>query len=387
MTLYILDKNFNRISEIDDYISVIWNEAFKEAGDFEIYLPSDSPVMQYMQKGNYIVRNGTDRVMMVRKIQTTTDEENASNAIITGRSLDWMLHSRVVYEQIDSEAYEKNLENYIKAILTSNIINPSVSARKIPNFVFTPSGNSTISSMTIEDQATIGENVYDKIVDICNAKDIGFRVFLTSDNKFEFKLYRGADRSYGQTTNVYVVFSPQYDNLLTSDYYTDADNVKTSAIIAGSKTENYEITDAGTGETISIPIPQIVTTIGDGYSGLKREEMYVDKGDISRFFTVSSGTQSVKMFYDVTVYTNMLKQVGQTELDKYKSSEVFDAKVDPYGQFEYGRDFNIGDLVQIRDRFGREGVARVTSYMISDEPDGFQAYPTFEINDENQNGG
>lgn len=386
MELAILDTNFDRIAEIDDYISLIWNESFKEAGDFEIYLPQDSPLVQHLKKGNYIWKQDTDRVMMVRKIRTATDSEEGSKAIITGRTLEWILHSRVAYEQIDSATYENNLENYIKAILMSNLINPSISARKITNFIFAQSDDSAISDMTIEDQTTIGENIYDKIVNICNAKEIGFRVFLTSDNKFEFKLYAGVDRTYGQTDNVYVIFSPEYDNLLESDYYTDADSVKTSAIIAGSKTENYDVTDVD-GKTYSFPIPQIVTTIGDDFTDLNREELFVDKGDVSRFFTVSNGNQSVKMIYEYSVYANMLKQGGQTELDKYQSGEIFDAKVDPYGQFEYGKDFFIGDRIQIRDAFGREGVAVVASYMVSHGPEGYDAYPTFEIKEENQNGG
>lgn len=392
MELAILDRQFNRLAELDEYMSLIWNEAFKEAGDFELQLPQDSPLVQYLQKGNYIWKQDTNRVMMVRKIQTTTDAEEGSKAIITGRTLDWILHSRVIYTQLDSTNYT-NVEDYIFAILDGNVINPAVSARKIPNFIRTSCGDSSITSMTIEDQATVGTNVYDKIVDICNAKDIGFRVFLTADNKFEFKLYKGADRTYAQSDNVYVVFSQAYDNLLESDYYTDADSVKNSAVIAGAKNETrtINITNSQTGETtaVSIPIAQIVTTVGDDVTGLDREEVYVDKGDISRFFkvTVPGTTDSADLMYDETVYKNILKEAGTIELDKYKVGEVFDAKVDPYGQFEYGRDFGIGDLVQIRDAFGREGVARVASYMVSDSPEGFQAYPTFEIQTENQNGG
>lgn len=386
MELAILDRQFNRLAELDDYISLIWNESFKEAGDFELQLSQDSPLVQYLQKGNYIWKQDTDRVMMVRKIRTTTDAEEGSKAIITGRTLDWILHSRVIYTQYDSENYD-NIEDYIFAILDSNIISPSIEVRKISNFIYTKSNDPSIEEMTIKDQATVGTNVYDKIVDICNAKDIGFRVFLTADNKFEFKLYKGVDRTYAQSDNVYVVFSPSYDNLLESDYYTDADAVKNSAIIAGAKGEYF--TYHSNGEEKQLPLEQIIVTIGDDIGGLDREELYVDKGDVSRFFRVSDPEDhnSVQLMYDGAVYSSILKNAGTIELDKYKVGEVFDAKVDPYGQFEYGRDFGIGDLVQIRDAFGREGVARVSSYMVSDSPEGFQAYPEFEIQTENQNGG
>lgn len=387
MELAILDRQFNRIAEIDDYVSLIWNEAFKEAGDFELQLPQDSSLVQYLKKGNYIWKQDTDRVMIVRKIRTTTDAEEGSKAVITGRTLDWILHSRVIYTQLDSTNYP-NVEDYIFAILDTNIIRPGISARKISNFIHTKCNDPDIEAMTIEDQATVGTNVYDKIVDICNSKNIGFRVFLTTDNKFDFQLYKGIDRTYAQSDNIHVVFSPAFDNLLESDYYTDADSIKNAAIIAGAKNETYDVTTSD-GTNLSIPLDQIVATVGDDNVGLDREEFYVDKGDVSRFFKVTApGTyESTTMMYDSVVYTKILKEAGTIELDKYKVGEVFDAKVDPYGQFEYGRDFGIGDLVQIRDAFGREGVARVASYMVSDSTEGFQVYPTFEIQTENQNGG
>lgn len=99
-------------------------------------------------------------------------------------------------------------------MLNECIISPSIADRKISNFVFVPSTDPKITSLKIDNQYT-GDCLYDVIKGLCEENNIGFKIVLTDENKFAFSLYAGVDRSYEQTENPYVVFSPNFENIRT----------------------------------------------------------------------------------------------------------------------------------------------------------------------------
>ena len=57
-----------------------------------------------------------------------------------------------------------------------------------------------------------GKTVLDVLRDLCGSFAYGFR-FAWTGSGFEFQLYQGTDRSFGQTENTYVIFSPDFNNL------------------------------------------------------------------------------------------------------------------------------------------------------------------------------
>ena len=106
-------------------------------------------------------------------------------------------------------------------------------------------------------QATGGE-VSAFLKEVCTAYGIGWDIYI-ENRKFVFDLYKGADRSYNQMENPYVIFSPEYDNLLESDYVYAKERYKNVALVAGE--------GEGSGRA--------KTAVGDA-SGLDRYEMFVD---------------------------------------------------------------------------------------------------------------
>ena len=130
----------------------------------------------------------------------------ASDDIVTGRSLESILERRIIWGQ---RVFNGNLQNGIQTMLNECIISPSIANRKISNFVFVPSTDPKITRLKIDNQYT-GDCLYDVIKGLCEENNIGFKIVLTDENKFAFSLYAGVDRSYEQTENPYVVFSPNF---------------------------------------------------------------------------------------------------------------------------------------------------------------------------------
>lgn len=136
------------------------------------------------------------------KIQITSDTEDGNHVTVTGRSLESILDRRIVWGQ---KLLSGNLQNGIKTLLNENVISPSDSNRKIPNFIFKESTDPAITKLKLEAQYT-GDNLYDVIQKICEEQGIGFKITLNDEKQFVFELYAGSDRSYDQTENPTLYF-------------------------------------------------------------------------------------------------------------------------------------------------------------------------------------
>ena len=343
MNIFVLDDQFQAISIIDAYESSIWTDRYASYGDFEIYAPFSLDLLQKVKQDYYLSTLESEHTMIIEGIEISSDAEAGNKLRITGRSLESILDRRIIWNQT---SYTGNLQNAIHNMLNACIINPSISARRISNFVFEASTDPRITALTIEEEHT-GDNLYDVITELCAINYIGYKVTLNQNNQFVFKLYMGEDRSYDQIANPYVVFSPNYENIINSNYVDSTEIMKNVTLVAGEDSGQQRRT----------------LVVGSG-TGLTRRELYTDARDI----------QSEK----VTNYNEALRQRGLKNLVENSRTVSFEGEVEATRMFVYGEDFFMGDIVQISNEYGIEGAARVMEFVRSDDANGTKQYPTFE---------
>jgi hypothetical protein len=353
MDVWVLNTDFEAVGIIDYYISLIWTERYAEAGDFELYLKSDSSVFDIVQQGYYLYLKDAKMTMIIEQIEIQTDVEDGNELIITGRSLESILDRRIIFPQTNLDG---KLQNGIKQLLDENLISPSDTDRKIDLFTFDESTDTAITDLQLKAQYT-GDNLYDTIVAICAAYNIGFRVQLGEDNKFHFSLYSGTDRSYDQEDNTYVVFSAKYDNLKSSNYLESDKNLKTVTIVAGE------------GEGTDRKTKTVESSVGAG-SGMFRRELFTDARDLS---TTTSSTETMSD----EAYMAKLEQRGLEKLAETVSIITFEGEIENGQTFTFDKDYHIGDIVQLVNEYKREGTVRVTELVRSIDTSGIQYYPTF----------
>ncbi len=350
MEVWILDTDFSSVSVLDTFESLIWTDRYREYGDFEIFAFPTSQLINDAKDDFYLYNPASEHTMIIEHHEVTTDIEEGPRFIVTGRSLESILTRRIVWNQTTISG---SLQNGIKKLITENFIAPEVSERKITNFVFVESTDPEITKLTHEQQYT-GDIVYDVIADLCNTYDIGFKVTLNIDKKrFEFSLYKGKDRSYAQETNPYVIFSPNYENIINSDYTHSIKDYKNVTRIGGE----------------GVGVDRKMTTYGEA-SGLSRREIFTDARDIS------SKTDNGEVLSDED-YLNLLQQRGKENLAEYPIKEGFEGEVEASKMFIYGRDFFLGDCVQVQNEFGMSGTSLVSEIVFSQDKDGESVYPTF----------
>lgn len=352
MELLVLDTEFKSSATLDIFESLIWTDRYFECGDFEIYTPAESEIMKMLPKGYYLYLKESEHIMIIEDVEIETDVEQGAHLKITGRSLESILDRRIIWGQA---ILSGSLQDGIKKLLNENVIFPSDENRKIPNFSFEESTDVRIKAIILEAQY-YGDNLYDTIVDICKNAGVGFKIVLNGTN-LVFSLYMGTDRSYSQTENPYVVFSPGFDNLINSNYIESTRTLKNVTLVAGE--------GEGSGRK--------TTTVylgSSAASGLDRRELFTDASGISQ--TVEDGTLTY------AEYISQLAQKGNEELSNNTETVSFEGEVDISATYTYDEDYFLGDVVQVGNEFGNEARCRITEFVRSQDETGNEYYPTFE---------
>lgn len=366
MEVFVLDSNFEILTCIDTYESLIWTERYFEAGDFELYMPLTTSSLPFLIRDNYAQIRGSDSIMVIESIDISTDVDKGVYAKVTGRSLESILDRRIVWKETE---INDTLQNGIKRLINENVISPTDPDRVIPNFTFKDSTDSRITELTLE-AYYYGDNLYDSIVSACTESNIGFRVRLVG-GKLQFELYKGLDHTYDQTARPYVVFSPDFDNILTSEYYESNEALKNCALASNEVRETVITDDNG----IDTVIPAWIRTVEvkpEWYSGgmLRREAFY----DVSVTDEDDEGNRLSEEQIKGQMKTEALEELSTTNVTK-----VFDASVDASRQFIFKKDFDIGDVVQIKNEYGYESKARITEVIRSSDTQGDGLFPTFTV--------
>lgn len=355
MDLMILDTNKDPVCVLDIYNSFIWTDRYFSYGDFELHASVSDELLECLKQDYYIVNANSEHVMIIEKLLINSDIENGNTITVSGRSLESLLERRIIWNRTTLSG---NLQNGIKKLLNENVISPSDSNRKIDNFIFEESTDSAITGLTIDGQYT-GDNLYEAIASICQENSIGFKISLNDSKQFVFKLYSGVDRSYDQTTYPYVVFSPNFENIVESNYMESKMALKNVTLVGGE------------GEGTARRYASVGTAVG-----LDRRELFTDARDI-RAEDDEGNTISD------SEYSKQLVQRGREKLAENVAVVAFEGQADVTSMFVYGVDFFMGDIVQIADEYGHETKSRMVELVSSESEEGVSTYPTFASVDDN----
>ena len=180
---------------------------------------------------------------------------------------------------------------------------------------------------------------------------------VADDYAMVFEIYTGKNRSYEQIDNPYVVFSPDFDNIINTDYYDSLEGYKNVTLILGEGegTDRVRLIMGGTDDQ------------GAYIPSIERRELYTDARELQSSEYPSSND-----------YMTALKQKGMEKLYESTRQLVYDGEVEAERTFVYGLDFIMGDVIQIENEFGIAGKARVIEYIISEDQNGRSFYPTFD---------
>lgn len=415
---YFLNQNFEVIHKLTQYESLMWVDKYDEPGSFEIYAPPLDDIKGAAQVNNYFMSDKSKHLMIVEKLETTVSPTDGRRLIISGRSLESILDRRVLFMKCyfrdkNSTATPSsaqtvgadNLEDAIRQLLEYLFIAPThwdndsgqwvpAEDRKVSNFVFQysdapvplqdsrgeairdsnndpilvdPIETNGISDIHLKDcEFDKGENALNIVNTIVKQAGLGYKITLNSDNQFVFRLIKGKNRCTDQYVNPAVVFSPKFNNLKSSKFTLDS----------GENFKNFVYTE---GEVYKSQRPTIVET-GEA-TGLLRREIYINsevQHETESSNVTHEGITKQKKKLTEEEYQAALKEDAEKYFKKLTLKTTVESEIEPRLTFQYGRDFDIGDIMEVQDGTGNTGKIRCTEFIISHSSSGYEEYPTFE---------
>lgn len=431
MDVYVLDEALNVIGVIDNYKSLIWVNRHRAVGDCELYLGADTDIINLLTMGRYLTREGDSMICRIRKIEITTSVDDGDFLTVTGYDVTGLLDQRVVIGNIIADG---NAEDFARNII-DDAIGATASAERQ---MLKPDGTRLLyldaaagfTDVTTEQISYC--NLGEKIREWCDKYNWGTRTVLR-DGAFYFSLYRGTDRSNS------VVFSPNYENLASSDYKDDATDLDNTAIIAsegsganrtresvGAETgiSRYEFYIDGKDLSRNISwgelkkVYPLVASGGEGYYSwddthkcyynMRQIDIYIyDEQHLAQLEEkYPSGTEItiggklyyhlenvtiakfdgegapatpevVAYMYDV-IYLSYLLSEAYGRISQHGEITEFNGTVEPNTTFIYKQDYFLGDVVTVENEYGMSKQVRLTEVREVNDENGYTMEPIFE---------
>jgi hypothetical protein len=371
MELYTLNRGFLKQQVVDGFNSLIWTERYYGDSDIELVVPISSWALRNLPLGTFVGLSGSTEVMILESV-------NIENGALkyTGISLLQWLNNRFVrttnkhadkYWYINNQVPGQILwtivynmccqgSPYLAGSIATGIANPSrlvIPGLKLADY--------DKSGVKINVGVPFGP-VYDALKELATTYFVGMRILILSatDTAYSlgFQSYKGLDRTSSQAINAAVRFSPQMDSFT---------GIKELQSIAALKTSAYVFAPSDPNGLAGTSAPGVANlTPSSDYAGFDLRALLVFADDI----TTDNG---------ITTTANLKKVLDARASDALKANTIVktvDGEIVQEAQFQYGKDYSLGDIIEVQGNTGVINTARITEYIRSQDNQGERAYPT-----------
>lgn len=361
----ILTEDHRRLYEVDDFISLTWTIRYAECGDFEIEVPLRQRYIDTFVLDAVVYDNESDHHMIIEKVFLRTDQEKGNTLVARGRDLKSLLERRVIWPSwwmVDAE-----VQNIAHWIVDRNFTNPTDANRTMQITPVLSSDPLVKAKRASADYS--GQNALEEIKKLAVSSSLGFYLVPT-DNAglyiyYSFGMYHGVNRSDTQSERPVVEFSPMYETLTSSEYLHTNENYKNFAYILGEEmTPTEEVPYRNRWNTSH-------STLNSSQRRERRRELTINASDLQ-------SKQDDDTVMSPTDYMAILRARGLEQLGELKEQKLLTGEIVAGGPYEYGVDYNLGDLVTIANEYGHRGVVRVEEYTTTIDANGIFSTPIFK---------
>ena len=334
----VFDSGLNLIAEIDNYESCVYTKTWGDCKDFQIVMNWNLAYVSAFVKDNFVIfNNDPTRAGKIEEVTYTQEKDKGRGGqkiTVVGYEAKNVFSQRIIVPAAGQAFY---------AIGTAG--SPVVAETVMKTLVKDQCGatavdaNRKFSLLSVVADAARGvatfisarySNLLGQLKAISTAGTIGFGVTFDLTNKlFVFDVIPGTDRSFGNIGgNPVVIFSPDYDS-------AQAVTIKNTNIAYA----NHAFV-GGTGSGSARTIQARALNGGTVQTDLARREVFINASQLSN--------------------STDLNNAGDAALAKLKFTQFIDVQGLVVSQYQYGRDYFVGDIVSI-SAFGLTYSVRVVS--------------------------
>ncbi len=344
LEVYIFNEKLERIATIDNFIKMEWEENYFENDvitiEVEFKLITDITTAQYDKNvelfesltsmvineaemlPRFLATNyfGNDNIRIASIDSFELDEEDLKLTINARGALS-LLASKQAYDQ---EFIPSEDTNDSVGAVVCRLINEHVSVDPILEPIFEANELDNDVGEEVYYMTENGDNVYDSIIELLGAYDLGFQVYGVMDynkkylEKIVFKVIEPND-------DIVLAVSKDDSNLISNKYEVDVSNMKNYIYITGTYTE----------DDVDRTIIEVVNNSNGG-------------------LIMSTNIDSSKKQLSLTEaeFREVLKTEAKIELENNKVQEDFEIEIDD------SVDVSLGDVVVCKVDIGYKEIAK-----------------------------
>jgi len=354
--------------------SKLWAERYDSSGEFEVRGPVGSDLKNQLPIGSLVSHINTDVPMIVENhVISPTDDGSEPEIVISGRDFETILEQRIIgadYLFFMAQAVQNSLleltlsadwpwghaKTLIEKCIRTDLLNDTENALPNVQVWIDPDLQDKLESfgyVSFNQSIKIpSAPLYGEISKILSSARIGFgstwRPWTESgvtSYSMRLKIYTGVDKSKD------VVFSFDFNDLLSSEYLWTNKTFKTAAMVVGRWVST----------TYRLP--------GSKYN---RRWMIVDGRDIDEQF------ESTPWSSDLTYVTQMMEARALSAILSQRGLALSRAEQDPESvRWRYREDYNLGDVVTVRGDYDQTLQMQVVEHVEIEDETGESSYPTF----------
>lgn len=265
LPLRIMTRQFELITEVDQYSSLVVTRSWHGIGSIELHINRYMRGADELIKGRIIFPyNKLNKacVILHREIELDENGKASENWIVRALSLKAWMGQRITlpppntaydHKQADAETVMLHYAN-------NNVVKPIDADRAMNDVAL----NENLNRGTNVSWQSRFKNLAEELTEISLFSGIGWNIEIDNENKnFNLKIIEGRDLTVNQSVLPPAIFSPEYNTLSQLSYTESELNYKNYAYVAGQ------------GEGVD----RRVLTVGES-SGFDRFELFVDARDV-----------------------------------------------------------------------------------------------------------
>ena len=297
---------------------------YNDVGEMDLHCAISPHNLNLLKQENILHKRGDEAAYIIKSVEKV-DMDGQFELSVIAYDLSILLKDRYNLEtqNFNNTELDTVVRTLVGRSLTQNNLTfrdssaaSYMAARSVPHFVLGPA---LLGTPKVSLQDTYGE-ILSLVTKLCQDNDIGFKtVFDRKTWTYRFQLYRGLDRTIGQTTNQRCIFSKKYDTILGESYLENNADYKNVAFVMGEGEDNARV-----GVFVRLP----------GTNAEIPRELVVDARDLQKAEGESDDSYKAK-----------LKQRGLEKLAENKNVCTATERIRPDGKKQYKKDWDLGDLV------------------------------------------
>lgn len=283
-------------------------------GSFSIELLIDSYTDIKNNGGKYLCCKDFKETAKLETMEYNSSGTGTS-VILTGRFLESVLADRVVKTTTTYSGTTEQIARNMVNDFCINCGNPLFDG-KLKLGIYRGLGQKRVYQNT-------GDDIKTALYELLKLDGLSYSIdYNYEEDTLTFDVWGGLDRTENQNINSWATFCKNFENIQNDKYSADETQFKNFAYVAGEGVAGH----------------RVVVEVNQIKSGEERKELYVDARDLQQ----SDGMSDSQ-------YKETLKQRGLEKLQENNKVEITEFDVDPESNLEYGKNYNLGDMVMYKN--------------------------------------